>query len=281
MPQGTLYIVATPIGNLGDITLRALETLKSVDAIVAEDTRHTRKLLTHYDIHKPLVSYHEHNARKREPELIARLQSGRSLALVTDAGTPGISDPGEHLVRKAVEAGLSVAVVPGPSAVTAALVISGLPPQPFAFLGFAPVKGRARSDFFAGAAGLPMTLVLYESPQRLFRSLEDMYRHWGNRRIAVARELTKRFEEVYRGDIRGALEHFQGEVRGEFTLVIDGYRGEAEGVLSLEPWREELRRLLASGVSVREAAALTAKAFRLPRNAVYRAALELAGGGKE
>jgi 16S rRNA (cytidine1402-2'-O)-methyltransferase len=280
--SGLLYVVATPIGNLGDITLRALEVLRSVDLIAAEDTRHTRKLLTHFDIHKPLVSYHGHNFQHRGPQLIEKIREGTKIALVTDAGTPGISDPGTLLVRQAIEEELSVVVIPGPTALITALVASGLPTHPFAFLGFPPAKGTGRRRFFASYGLLPMTLILYESPQRLNKTLEDMLQHWGNRPIAVARELTKRYEEFFRGTVEEAKSYYFEGTKGELTLVVGGADSrpgnesdlEAESEATGMTWQEELRQLLVeAGMSVREASERVARRHGLPKRMVYQEAL--------
>lgn len=274
---GALFVVSTPIGNLSDITLRALETLRSVDCIAAEDTRHTRKLLSRYDIHSPLVSYHSHNATERGPELIRRIEAGERIALVTDAGTPGISDPGALLIERAVALNLEVSVIPGPTALVAALVASGLSPQPFAFLGFPPPRGATRRRFFADHAALPMTLVLYESPRRLQKTLAEILDAWGNRRVAVARELTKIHEEIFRGTVSEALGRFSEEARGELTLVIGGPDVEAQPDTDAEAsdWREELKRALGEGgLSVKDAADLVSRKHGLPRRLVYREALE-------
>lgn len=280
---GTLFIVATPIGNLADITLRALEVLRTVDWIAAEDTRHTRKLLSYYDIHKPLVSYHTHNARQREPELLSRLATGLSGALVSDAGTPGISDPGALLLTAVLARELPVEVLPGPAAFLTALVASGLPAHPFAFVGFPPSRGMGRKRFFALHAGLPMTLVLYESPQRLLKTLGDILTTWGDRRIAVARELTKFHEEVFRGMVSGALEHFGRGVRGEVTVVVApveaaakdlGQESDAEA-----DWRRDLAALLEQPAqTVKTAAQYMADHYQLPRRLVYQEALLIRAG---
>lgn len=276
--SGTLHVVATPIGNLGDITLRALETLGTVDVIAAEDTRHTRKLLTHYAIHKPLLSYHSQNAGERAPQLLGRLKAGQSLALVTDAGTPGISDPGGSLVNEALAQGIPVTVIPGPSAVISGLVVSGLPTHPFAFLGFPPARGNGRKRFFESSGSLPMTLVLYESPKRLLRTLQDILSLWGDRRVAVARELTKHYEEVFRGSVSKALEHFAGETRGEVTLVVAGCEASHEEVNKALNWSQELRSLLEDmRLSVREAADAIAGQYGLSRRLVYQEALRIRG----
>ncbi|MGO9688909.1 MAG: 16S rRNA (cytidine(1402)-2'-O)-methyltransferase, partial [Syntrophobacteraceae bacterium] len=194
--EAKLYIVSTPIGNLADITLRALDTLRKVDLIAAEDTRHTRKLLSYYDIHVRLVSYHEHNARLRGGELLDKIASGQSVALVTDAGTPGVSDPGQFLIEAALQRGMEPVAIPGPTALISALVVSGLSTQPFVFLGFPPAKGAERRRFFEKNSRLAMTLILYESPRRLTKTLKDMLLSWGERRVAVARELTKIHEQI-------------------------------------------------------------------------------------
>jgi len=294
--EGTLYVVSTPIGNLADITLRALDTLRAVNLIAAEDTRHTRKLLSYYGIHKPLVSYHEHNARQRGGELLEKTASGQSVALVTDAGTPGVSDPGKLLIEAALERGMEPIAIPGATALISALVVSGLSTQPFVFLGFPPARGAQRRRFFEKNARLEMTLILYESPKRLAKTLEDMLGSWGERRVAVARELTKIHEEIFRGSISQALGHFSGEVRGELTLVVEGaetgrnadsqshpgpeLRNFGPERLNLDSsnqetpaWRDELKSLLMRGVSSKEAASAIAGRFNLSRRVVYQAAL--------
>jgi 16S rRNA (cytidine1402-2'-O)-methyltransferase len=280
---GTLYVVATPIGNLADISLRALEVLRTVDWIAAEDTRHTRKLLTHYNIHRPLVSYHTHNARQREGELLERLETGQSGALVSDAGTPGVSDPGALLLKAALDRGLPLEVIPGPSAFLMALVASGLPPYPFAFVGFPPARGKRRRQFFSVHGGLPMTVVLYESPRRLLATLEDMLTIWGDRRIAVARELTKLHEEIFRGSVSQAVEHFSGGARGEVTVVVAPVESSSKIVdpdkdTGLD-WRWELVELLEQPQqTVRTASEQVASRHQLPRRLVYQEALKIKAG---
>ena len=219
---GTLYLVATPIGNLEDITLRALRVLGEVDLIAAEDTRHTRKLLNVHGISRPLLSYHEHNMRTRGLRLIRELLGGKSVALVTDAGTPTISDPGLDLVRLAISENIPLSPIPGPSAVITALAVSGLPVQPFIFLGYPPNRPAARRKFFTNYANAEHTLVLFESPRRLGSSLKDMRKIWGNRRMAVTRELTKIHEEVFRGSVDEAIARWPREARGEITLLVAG-----------------------------------------------------------
>jgi 16S rRNA (cytidine1402-2'-O)-methyltransferase len=221
---GTLYVVATPIGNLEDITLRALRVLGGVDIIAAEDTRHTRKLLTHHGISRPLLSFHAHNEQRQVPRLLAMLQEGRSVALVTDAGTPGISDPGYALLQALVRHAMPIVPIPGPAAVIAALSIAGLPTDRFVFEGFLPAKGGRRRQRLEALRDEPRTIVLYESPYRLVRLLQDIVACLGPARcVVVTRELTKHFEEVQRGTASALLDMFQSRaVRGECTVLIAG-----------------------------------------------------------
>jgi 16S rRNA (cytidine1402-2'-O)-methyltransferase len=220
---GKLYLVATPIGNLEDITLRALRTLKEVDLIACEDTRHTRKLLTHYDIHKPLVSYHEHNERTRSKELIQDLLAGKNIAIVSDAGTPGISDPGSSVISDAIDASIEVIPIPGPSALITALIASGLPTDEFLFAGFLPVKSSARQAKLNALAGIQSTLIIYESPHRLRRTLQDMVEPFGKRRAVIAREITKLHEDFKRGLVNDLIAMIDEEsIRGEYVIVIEG-----------------------------------------------------------
>lgn len=223
--MGTLYLVGTPIGNLEDVTLRALRVLKEVSLIAAEDTRTTRKLLTHYDIHTPLTSFHDYTGPGKVRRLVERL-ADEDIALVSEAGMPGLSDPGYPLVVAALEHGVPVTTVPGPSAVISAVVLAGLPTHTFHYLGFLPRKSGARRRLLARVAAEPDTLVMYESPHRLLAALADVEATLGPRRIAVARELTKRFEEVVRGQVLEVRAHFERTPpRGEFTLVIAGADG--------------------------------------------------------
>jgi len=216
-----LYIVATPIGNLGDITLRALETLKSVDLIAAEDTRHSGHLLKHFEISKPLVSYHEHNEARRTEELIAKLEAGQNIALISDAGLPGVSDPGHRLLRACRERQLPYTVIPGPSAVLTALVGSGFPCEPFYFGGFLPPKSGGRERDLLAAATRAETSVFFESPHRLVRTLEVCAQHFPERRVCVARELTKQFEEFRVGLPGELLAHFSSKpVKGEIVFLV-------------------------------------------------------------
>lgn len=219
--RGILYVVATPIGNLEDITLRALRVLKEVALIAAEDTRHTRKLLERYEIATPLTSFHQHTRTNKRHALIQRLLSGDSVALVTDAGTPGISDPGTVLVAEAHEAGIPVVPVPGPSALTALLSVSGLPAHRFRFEGFVPRKEGARRQFFESLREADLTVVLYESPHRLLKTLQTAHEVLGERPVVIGRELTKQFEEIFRGTLGDALAHWQATPpKGEFVIAI-------------------------------------------------------------
>jgi len=223
---GTLYLVSTPIGNLEDITLRALKVLSEVDLIAAEDTRHTKILFDRYAIRTPKVAYHEFNKERKTPELIRELKSGKSVAVVSDAGTPGISDPGFHLVRAAIEEGIPVVPIPGPTALVAALVASGLPSHRFSFEGFLPVK-KGRQKRLEQLKGEERTLIFYESPYRVLRTLQDLLTHFGDRRVVVAREITKHFEDYYRGTLAGALKDFsERKPRGEFVIIVEGQRHE-------------------------------------------------------
>ena len=218
-----LYLVATPIGNLGDITLRALETLRAVDLIASEDTRKTGLLLKHFDIHKPQIAFFEHNEDRAGPRIMEALHAGQSVALVTNAGTPGISDPGFTLVRDAIAAGIPVTMIPGPTALIMAVVLSGLPAHSFTFRGFPPRKGGPRRRFLAVDQDSPHTLIFYESPYRLVKFLEDALTVYGDRPAAVTNDLTKLFETVHRGRLLELLAFFrQNEPRGEYTVVIAG-----------------------------------------------------------
>jgi 16S rRNA (cytidine1402-2'-O)-methyltransferase len=278
---GTLYIVATPIGNLEDITLRALRILSEVNLIAAEDTRHTRKLLASHNIHTPLLSYHEHNARRQGPRLLRELRAGKSVALVTDAGTPTISDPGQDLVCMAVAENIQVTPLPGPSAVTTALAVAGFPVELFIFLGYPPNRPAARRRFFTKYADVEETLVIFESPRRLGACLKDMSKIWGNRKVAVTRELTKIHEEVFRGSLEEALARWPGEARGEITMVIAGAkRSKPHADDSLV---QQLRVCLGSDErSLKEISAEVALKRGVSKRLVYQEALkvkkELSGG---
>jgi 16S rRNA (cytidine1402-2'-O)-methyltransferase len=221
-----LYVVATPIGNLEDVTLRALHILESADTIAAEDTRRTRHLLTHYGISRPLISYHDHNKMRQAPRILALLQQGQSVALVTDAGTPGIADPAYYLLQHLLAHDMPIIPIPGPTAVTAALSAAGLPTDRFVFEGFLPVKAGRRRQRLERLGHEPRTIVLYESPHRLLKLLQEIVTHLGaERRVVIARELTKRFEEIRRGTAASLLDELQHQtMRGEYTVLIAGAR---------------------------------------------------------
>ncbi|MCC6758752.1 MAG: 16S rRNA (cytidine(1402)-2'-O)-methyltransferase [Candidatus Omnitrophica bacterium] len=219
-----LYIVSTPIGNMQDITLRALDVLKTVDLIAAEDTRHTKNLLTHFQINTPLTSYFEHNELKKSEYLLGLLQDGKNVALVTDAGTPGISDPGYRLVNLAKEHQVPMTVVPGPCALIAALSLSALPTDSFTFIGFLPVKSNGRQKKLSEFKNETRTIIFYESPHRILKTLEDIAEVLGDRDVVVTREITKKFEEVRRGKAVELLEHFEKHPpKGEFVMLLKGY----------------------------------------------------------
>jgi 16S rRNA (cytidine1402-2'-O)-methyltransferase len=225
---GTLYVVSTPIGNLEDMTYRAVKVLSQVDLIAAEDTRTSGVLLKRYEIHKPMVSYYNYNEARRTPELIERLKAGASIALIADAGTPGISDPAYRIVHVALAENIPVVPIPGASAVLAALVVAGLPMERFVFEGFLPVK-KGRSTRLRELKSEQRTMVFYESPHRLLRTLRDLQETFGNRPAAVARELTKKFEETRRGKLSELLDHFsRASIKGEFVIVLSGPGDEAE-----------------------------------------------------
>ena len=273
-PTAGLYIVATPIGNAADITLRALDTLKRAHAIACEDTRVTSKLMGIHGVTTPLVSYHEHNAERMRPVLINRMQAGETVALVSDAGTPLVSDPGYKLVRACVEAGVPVTALPGPSAVLTGLVLSGLPSDRFLFAGFLPNKSAARRTALGELAAVPATLIFYESAQRLADSLSDMAAVLGPREAAMARELTKLYEEVRRGPLPDLAAHYEqaGPPKGEVVIIVapPGAEAEAQAVDVDTALRDALGRL-----SVRDAAAEVALMTGRPKREVYARALEL------
>jgi len=274
--MGTLYLVATPIGNLEDISARALRILGQVGLIAAEDTRQTRKLLSHYDIHTPLTSYHEHNKVVKLDSILSVLAQG-DIALVSDAGTPALNDPGYELVQAALRSGYTVSPIPGPSAPVAALVVSGLPTEAFLYLGYLPRKATERRQGLAKVATLPYTLIFLETPHRLLPALEDLQAALGDRTAAVARELTKLHEEIFRGKLSAAHAYFTvNPPRGEFTLVVEGFQPSAER----ERWSEErlqaaLQERLSIGQPASQIAAQVAQESGWPRREVYRMVTEL------
>ncbi|MCK5826799.1 MAG: 16S rRNA (cytidine(1402)-2'-O)-methyltransferase [Desulfuromusa sp.] len=272
--SGTLYVVATPIGNLEDMTYRAVRILQEVDLIAAEDTRHSRKLLNHYAIDSALISYHEHNEEFRSPQLIAKLQAGQSIALISDAGTPCIADPGYRLISYCRQEGVLVVAVPGPSAIVAALSISGLPTDAFHFVGFLPAKTHGRCQLFELVKNEQQTVVCYEAPHRLISSLNDIGEICGmDRPIAIARELTKRHEELFSGTVAEALEYFgQSGVKGELVMLLSPAPvRQPEGTVkdTLSRLREE------TDLSWKEIVKQVAKEFGVPGSDVYKESLDL------
>ncbi|NQS75712.1 MAG: 16S rRNA (cytidine(1402)-2'-O)-methyltransferase [Peptococcaceae bacterium] len=279
--KGTIYICATPIGNLEDITLRVLRILQEVDLIAAEDTRHTRKLLSHFQIHTPLTSYHQHNYKKKGKELLRLVSMGKNIALVSDAGMPCISDPGVELVAEAVENGCAVVAAPGPSAAVTALVVSGLPTDTYVFVGFLPIAKKARGEKLKELACGQWTMIFYESPHRVKKTLAILLETFGNRPAAVVRELTKLHEEVVRGSLEDLVERFNAvEVKGEFTLVVAGGASLQEMPTEQEtPWRHigaalHVSILESEGLERKNAIREVARLRSLPKRVVYRLVLE-------
>jgi 16S rRNA (cytidine1402-2'-O)-methyltransferase len=275
----TLYLVGTPIGNLEDMTPRAIRTLREVRLIAAEDTRTTGRLLHHFQIDTPLKSYHDYSTPERLAELLQTLAAG-DVALVSDAGMPGLSDPGFELVRAAIGAGVKVVPIPGPSAVISALVASGLPTDRFLFLGFLPRQQKARRDALLEVATLPFTLVLFEAPHRLLATLADLERVLGDRPVTVGRELTKLFEEIWRGKLSEAATHFgAARIRGELTLVVAGAEA-AAGRWPEQAVRVALTEALAAGKSRKAAAAELAPRSGWRKRELYELSLRVSEGGK-
>ena len=277
--QGILYLCATPIGNLEDMTFRAVRVLKEVDLIAAEDTRNSIRLLNHFDIHTPMTSYHEYNKFDKGRELVARLQEGKNVALITDAGMPGISDPGEELVKMCAEAGITVTALPGACACVTALTLSGLGTRRFAFEAFLPSDKKERRQALEGLKNETRTIVLYEAPHRLVRTLEELLETLGNRRISVCRELTKKHETIFRTELDKALAHYQAEEpRGECVLVIEG---KPEGEILREKqdvWKEmtpeeHVRMYESQGIPRKEAMRMAAKDRGVSRREIYQALL--------
>ena len=269
MSAGKLYVVSTPIGNMGDFSFRAVETLRAVSVVLAEDTRHSRPLLDRHDIKTRMSSYHEHNEAKTTPALIERLEGGEDIALISDAGTPLLSDPGQRLVEAAIAAGIEIVAVPGASALLAALVASGMDASRFTFQGFLPRKGRERKAALAEIASSPVTSVLYEAPSRVADTLLDIAERAPDRAAAVARELTKQFEEVRRGTVTDLGAYYKDAApRGEVVLVIAGAPPE---VLDEAGLADRAAEMIAGGMTVRDVAAELARAGA-PRNVAYRIA---------
>ncbi len=270
-PKGTLYVVATPIGNLGDLSVRAAEVLRNVSLIAAEDTRVTRKLLNHVGANTRTVSYHENSPASRLREILDALESGDA-ALVTDAGTPALSDPGAELVEATAAAGHPVVAVPGPSAVTAALSVAGMPADRFLYLGFLPRQRNRRVETLRDAAGEPGPLVILEAPHRVTATLKSIAEQFPDRAVAVCRELTKRFEEVYRGDAAGALEYFTGP-RGEFVIVVEG-AGKTHRTPTDEQLQNAIQAAQSGGLAGRSLVDSVVESTGASRSRVYRLSLE-------
>ncbi len=268
---GVLYLVATPIGNLDDITYRALKVLNEVDFIAAEDTRHTLKLLNHFEIQKPMISYYEHNIRERGEKIIARIKEGKSAALVSDAGTPAISDPGEDLVRLCIEEGIRVIPVPGAVAGICALISSGISTKRFSFEGFLSVNKKSRIDHLEQVKNSPYTLIFYEAPHKLLNTLCDMLKAFGNRKITIAREMTKKFEEFLYTDFEKAIAHFtENPPKGEFVLIIEGATNcEKESPFDKMTILEHISYYTAQGIDKKEAMKKVALDRGISKREVY------------
>lgn len=281
MNKGKLYLVPTPIGNLRDITLRALEVLQSVDEIAAEDTRTSLKLLNHFNIKKTLFSYHKHNEQGKSLDIITKLNNGVNIALITDAGTPGISDPGSVIVEKCIEENIDFEVLPGATAITTALVYSGLDTTKFIFRGFLPRENKERNPVIEEVKNVRDTIIFYEAPHRLLNTLEYLKENLGDRKIAICRELTKLHEEIYRGKISDGIEFFvENRPRGEFVLVIEGksdedIKAEREALWSDLSIEEHLIKIIESGVEKKEAIKLVAKERGLAKKEVYKYSMNI------
>lgn len=276
--SGTLYVVSTPIGNLGDITFRALEVLKGVDLIACEDTRTTGKLLARYTITRPLVSYHEHNEKEKAEELLTALLQGKSIALVTDAGTPGVSDPGYRLIKLASERVVTIVPIPGPSAALSALSVSGLPTSGFAFFGFPPRTAKSLGEYLERIMAYPETLIFYESPKRTAKTLRVMLDVLGDRNIALCRELTKLYEETLRGKISDVLESLgkRGELKGEVTLIVEG-ASSARKEPDAEAIDGRLKTCRDEGMSLKESVRLVSDETGYSKSKTYKRALSVWG----
>lgn len=276
MESGRLYLVPTPIGNLKDITIRALEILKECDIIAAEDTRQTLKLLNHFEIKKPLISYHKFNENSKGNEIIELLSEGKNIALVSDAGTPGISDPGSVIVEKCIEKNIKFDVLPGATAITTALVYSGLDTTKFLFRGFLPRENKEKRMITDELLNSQETLIFYEAPHRLLDTLSYLVDVFGNRKIAVCRELTKLYEEIFRGDLSSALQYFiKNKPRGEFVIVLEGKRIEDIKEEKKQEWinlsiEDHILKYINDGRSKKEAIKLVAKDRELPKSEVYK-----------
>lgn len=270
--SGVLYVVGTPIGNLGDFSPRAIEVLESVDFIAAEDTRVTLKLLNRFEIKKPMISYFEHNKRERGDIICARIESGENCAIVTDAGMPCISDPGEELIKQCAERGIKTVVVPGPSAVISALAVSGLATGRFTFEGFLSTSKKSRMEHLEQLKNEKRTMIFYEAPHKLSATLSDLYKAFGDRKISIVREITKIHEEVIRTTLEKAVENYgDGSLKGEIVLVLEGATEDTdEEELTLEQAVKLAKKLLEEGNSVSESAKQVAKISGFKKNEIYK-----------
>ena len=279
--QGKLYLCATPIGNLEDITFRVLNTLKEVDLIAAEDTRHSIKLLNHFDIKTPMTSYHEFNKVEKAKYLVEKMKEGVNIALVTDAGTPGISDPGEELVRQCYEAGVELTSLPGPAACITALTMSGLATRRFAFEAFLPADKKEKQVILEELKNETRTIILYEAPHRLVRTLGELYEALGDRRITICRELTKKYETAFRTTFSGALAHYEAEEpKGECVIVVEGksheeIQKEKEQAWETMPIEEHMEKYLSQGMEKKEAMKQVAKDRGISKRDVYQYLMNL------
>lgn len=270
-----IYVCPTPLGNLEDMTFRVIDTLKKADFIAAEDTRHSIKLLNHFDINTRMTSYHEHNEQSKSEEIIDRVKNGEDCALISDAGMPGISDPGHILIKKAIEEGIDVEVLPGGSAFLLALIASGFNTERFVFEGFLPRKSGEKNERLLELKEDRRTLIIYEAPHRILKTLKDIHEVFGDREISISREITKKYEEHIRGTVSQVIDKLnKGTVKGEFVVVVKGYDGEIEKEeeISIE---DQLKTFLDEGYTKKEAVKLTAKKLNARRNEVYQKSLEI------
>ncbi|MBU3214839.1 16S rRNA (cytidine(1402)-2'-O)-methyltransferase [Clostridium estertheticum] len=278
---GKLYLVPTPIGNLKDITLRALEVLQSVDIIAAEDTRQSLKLLNHFNIKKILISYHKFNEQGKSEDIIRQVREGKNIAIISDAGTPGISDPGSVIVSKCIEQNIEFVVLPGATAITTALVYSGLDTTKFIFRGFLPRENKERKPIIDDLINRSETLIFYEAPHRLLSTLEFLYENIGNRKISMCRELTKLYEEIIRLTLEQAIEYYkQNSPRGEYVLVVEGKSKEAIDKDERAKWdsltiEEHIQKYMDDGINKKDAMKLVAKDRNLPKSEIYKHSLKL------
>ncbi|HQL36978.1 MAG TPA: 16S rRNA (cytidine(1402)-2'-O)-methyltransferase [Bacillota bacterium] len=273
---GILYLCATPIGNLEDITLRCVRVLREADIIAAEDTRQAIKLLNHFQIRKPLISYHEHNKYEKGKEIVELLKSGKNIALVSDAGMPAISDPGEELVRLCIDSGIEIIPLPGPSASLTALIVSGLSTRRFCFEGFLPSNRKERKERLKKLSLEPRTIIVYEAPHRLLDTLSEIMEYFGDRRISVSREITKKFEETVRGEISSVIGIFkERNIKGEFVLIIEGMSEKELIDIELKKWdnisvEDHIAMYLQQGTDKKEAIKKVAEDRKLPKKEVYK-----------